>query len=198
MHSLLQGQLKKASLYTTFTFQKTSSCPSLMVSCPKFDVAHRKANCKGSNGDFLSLGKARFDAVLFTPSVTSSYQSIMCLSGSARAMAQKILAPAQTNWESASAQTGKGRVRAQSVSLHARISLHQVNTTLAVSSLLQSIWLWHDILSQTLSPATSSGRQTTLAFPRDMSALWHVLCYLSNVEISKTWHAHHVLERTIA
>ena len=111
--------------------------------------------------------------------------SVMLLSGSARATAQKILAPAQTNWESASAQTGKGRVRAQSVSLHARISLHQVNTTLAVSSLLQSIWLWNDILSQTLSPATSYDPQTTLARrPRDMSALWHVLCYLSNVEIS--------------
>ena len=39
--------------------QRTSACPSLVVSCPKFDLAHSKANCKGRKGDFLSLGSQR-------------------------------------------------------------------------------------------------------------------------------------------
>ena len=46
--------------------QKTSSCPSLVVSCPKFDIAHKNPNCKGKHGDFLSLGNKRFGAVIFT------------------------------------------------------------------------------------------------------------------------------------
>jgi len=41
-------------------FKKSSSCPSLVVSCPKFDIAHPKANCKGKGGDFLAIGKKRF------------------------------------------------------------------------------------------------------------------------------------------
>ena len=39
--------------------QRTSACPSLVVSCPKFDLAHSKAHCKGRKGDFLSLGSQR-------------------------------------------------------------------------------------------------------------------------------------------
>ena len=39
--------------------QKTRSCPALVVSCPEFDVAHSRANCRSNNGDFLSLGKQR-------------------------------------------------------------------------------------------------------------------------------------------
>ena len=31
------------------------------MSCPEFDVAHSKANCKGNHGDFLSLGKQRLE-----------------------------------------------------------------------------------------------------------------------------------------
>merc|ERR1719193_2737985 len=41
-------------------FKRSSSCPSLVVSCPKFDIAHPKANCKGKGGDFLALGQKRF------------------------------------------------------------------------------------------------------------------------------------------
>ena len=32
-----------------------------MVSCPKFDIAHPKADCKGKGGDFLALGKKRLE-----------------------------------------------------------------------------------------------------------------------------------------
>ena len=41
--------------------QKTSACPSLVVSCPQFDVSHPRANCSGrpNSGDFLSLGDRR-------------------------------------------------------------------------------------------------------------------------------------------
>jgi len=41
-------------------FKKSSSCPSLVVSCPKFDIAHPNTNCKGKGGDFLAIGKKRF------------------------------------------------------------------------------------------------------------------------------------------
>jgi len=41
-------------------FKKSRCCPSLVVSCPKFDIAHPNPNCKGKEGDFLSLGKKRF------------------------------------------------------------------------------------------------------------------------------------------
>ena len=39
--------------------QKTRSCPSLVVSCPKFDVPHPKATCRTNHGDFISLGGQR-------------------------------------------------------------------------------------------------------------------------------------------
>ena len=41
------------------SFQKTRSCPALVMSCPKFDVAHPRANCRPNNGDYLSLGSRR-------------------------------------------------------------------------------------------------------------------------------------------
>ena len=40
-----------------------SSCPSLVVSCPTFDVAHPRENCKGKKGDYLTIGKKRFGTV---------------------------------------------------------------------------------------------------------------------------------------
>ena len=42
-----------------------SSCPSLVVSCPTFDVAHPRPreNCKGKKGDYLTIGKKRFGTV---------------------------------------------------------------------------------------------------------------------------------------
>ena len=82
--------------------------------------------------------------------------SVMLLSGSARTTAQKILAPAQTNWESASARTEKGRVRAQSVPLHAPISLHQVNTTLTWYIVSNMVWSTNDIST------TYKGHECTL------------------------------------
>ena len=36
----------------------------MVVSCPRFDLAHNKAHCKGKKGDFISLGKKRFKAVV--------------------------------------------------------------------------------------------------------------------------------------
>ena len=53
--------------FIIFLMQKTSACPSLVVTCPKFDLAHSKAHCKGRKGDFLSLGNQRFEAILITP-----------------------------------------------------------------------------------------------------------------------------------
>ena len=48
-----------------FCSQKHRSCPSLVVSCPKFDIAHPKANYKGKGGDFLALGKKRFGTIFY-------------------------------------------------------------------------------------------------------------------------------------
>ena len=53
-------------MLNSFMIQKSSGCPSLVVSCPKFDLAHNKAHCKGRKGDFISLGKKRFEAVVDT------------------------------------------------------------------------------------------------------------------------------------
>ena len=58
-----------------FCSQKSRSCPSLVVSCPKFDIAHPKANCKGKGGDFLSLGKKRFE-IIFTCALVFSSVSL--------------------------------------------------------------------------------------------------------------------------
>merc|ERR1712192_265764 len=52
----MYGQNTKCKVH----FKKSSTCPSLVVSCPKFDLAHNKAHCKGRKGDFVSLGKKRF------------------------------------------------------------------------------------------------------------------------------------------
>ena len=106
--------------------QKTSSCPSLVVSCPKFDIAHKNPNCKGKSGDFLSLGNKRFGAVILRPvnlAVTS-------LSGSVRTAARKISSRIQRNWQSPSIQTKKLMDRAQIASLHAQILFQRVNTSL--------------------------------------------------------------------
>ena len=37
-----------------------TSCPSLVMSCPTFDVVHPRRDCKGKKGDTLSIGKKRF------------------------------------------------------------------------------------------------------------------------------------------
>ena len=38
-----------------------TSCPSLVMSCPTFDVVHPRRDCKGKKGDTLSIGKKRFE-----------------------------------------------------------------------------------------------------------------------------------------
>ena len=46
-------------LKTLFLLQRDSSCPSLLVSCPTFDVPHAKENCRGPP-DYLLLGNQRW------------------------------------------------------------------------------------------------------------------------------------------
>ena len=88
MQSSLQGQFWFCVLKRIFfTFlhklaflQKSTSCPSLVVSCPKFYVAHPRANCRGRKGDFLSLGKQRFER-FFSPSTRLPPNRLMsCIS----------------------------------------------------------------------------------------------------------------------
>ena len=49
------------SVFFVFCSQKVSPCPSLMVFCSKFDIDHPKAKCLVKGGDFLALGKKRFE-----------------------------------------------------------------------------------------------------------------------------------------
>ena len=56
----------KNPVFYVFCSQKSKNCPSLVMSCPKFDIDHPKANCKGNGGDFLALAfprKKRFETI---------------------------------------------------------------------------------------------------------------------------------------
>ena len=64
------------------SFQKTRSCPALVMSCPKFDVPHPRANCRPNNGDYLSLGSRRFqhkcllvESYLLSPQVLQEHRA---------------------------------------------------------------------------------------------------------------------------
>ena len=48
-------------LISQCVLQKMTSCPSLVMSCPTFDVVHPRRDCKGKKGDTLSIGKKRFE-----------------------------------------------------------------------------------------------------------------------------------------
>ena len=54
-------------MYLSKTFylpQRDSSCPSLLVSCPIFDLPHAKENCRGPP-DYLLLGNQRWSPAHF-------------------------------------------------------------------------------------------------------------------------------------
>ena len=46
-----------------FLFQKHKSCPKVIVNCPKFDLMHNKASCKGA-GDLFLIGRDRWDGLI--------------------------------------------------------------------------------------------------------------------------------------
>ena len=48
-------------LISQCVLQKMTSCPSLVMFCPTFDVVHPRRDCKGKKGDTLSIGKKRFE-----------------------------------------------------------------------------------------------------------------------------------------
>ena len=109
--------------------QKSSACPSLLVTCSKFDLPHRKAGCAGGSGDFLSLGEQRFGAKKQIKMIA------FCLPGFVKRAAQTTSPPVQTNCWSASDRTKKWRPREQSAPLPAQIRLQQRHLQVFVSKL---------------------------------------------------------------
>ena len=105
------------------SLQKTRSCPALVVSCPEFDVAHPKANCKGNNGDFLSLGKQRLDPHCLLVVVT------LFSPGSVSTPAPATTDQGQENWFCNSNQTREFMAGVQSAPLRALISLQKLKQT---------------------------------------------------------------------
>ena len=52
----------KNPVFYVFCSQKSNNCPSLVMSCQKFDIKHPKAECPVKGGDLLTLnGKTRFE-----------------------------------------------------------------------------------------------------------------------------------------
>ena len=127
--------------------QKTSACPSLVVSCPQFDLAHNKGHCKGTKGDFLWLGNQRFEAILITP---ANWLLFVGFPGSVRTTAETTSARVETDWRWPSAQTEQWRARAQSAPLPAPILL-QLWTRLQVFVLSQGPGMRCVILPNCLS-----------------------------------------------
>ena len=66
---------------TIFPFQRDSSCPSLVVSCPTFEVKNKKSTCRGPK-DYLSLGSQRYYCYESEPN------ALQFLQGSARGQVQ--------------------------------------------------------------------------------------------------------------
>ena len=132
--------------------QKTSACPSLVVSCPQFDVSHPRANCSGrpNSGDFLSLGDRRLQKQYCQ--FWLSWVILVC-PGSVRTPARATSHHGQTNWFCGSEQPGETMAttttmtmtmnmtramvmgRVQSAPLPAPISLQDLDQTLSLATL---------------------------------------------------------------
>ena len=100
-----------------------SSCPSLVVSCPTFDVAHPREDCKGKKGDFLTIGKRRFGTVF-------QVKTISHLPGTVGPRVPKNSHQNQKDWRLHSNPTRKATKRVRSARLPAPISLHHQVTTI--------------------------------------------------------------------
>ena len=100
-----------------------SSCPSLVVSCPTFDVAHPREDCKGKKGDFLTIGKRRFGTVF-------QVKTISHLPGTVGPRVPKNSHQNPKDWQLHSNPTRKATKRVRSARLPAPISLHHQVTTI--------------------------------------------------------------------
>ena len=103
--------------------QKMSSCPSLVVSCPTFDVAHPREDCKGKKGDFITIGKRRFGTVF-------QVKTISHLPGTVGPRVPKNSHQNPKDWRLHSNPTRKATKRVRSARLPAPISLHHQVTTI--------------------------------------------------------------------